>query len=70
MAVSDQVPDVATLANFQSDHARQQAILSIAFRKAQHDLGAARTIVERHIDDPGLRRQAEQAFQNIRPFPG
>jgi hypothetical protein len=70
MMVSDEVPDAATLANFQSEQARQQAILSIAFRKARHDLGAARAIVERHIDDPGLRRQAEHAFENIRSFPG
>jgi hypothetical protein len=70
MMVSDELPDPGTLASFQSDQARQQAILNVAIRRATADVDGARVIVERHIDDPALRRQAEQVFENIRPFPG
>lgn len=70
MMLSHDVPDAATLASFQSNEAREQAILNVAFRKARYDLDDARAIVERHIDDPDLRRRAEQVFEQVRSFPG
>ena len=69
MMMSDEVPEAATLVLFQSDQARQQAILNIAYRRARDNVDDARAIVKRHIADLGLRGQAEQKFQRIESRP-
>jgi hypothetical protein len=66
MMTSDELPDAGTLARFQSDHARQEAILNVAARRAQENLDDARAMVDRHVGDPGLRSKAEQVFESIR----
>jgi len=70
MMLLDELPDAGTLARFQSDQARQQAILNVAARRAQENMDDARAIVERHISDPGLRSKAEQVFESIRRSTG
>jgi hypothetical protein len=66
MMTSDELPDAGTLARFQSDHARQEAILNVAARRAQENLDDARAMVDRHVGDPSLRSKAEQVFESIR----
>jgi hypothetical protein len=70
MMLLDELPDARTLARFQSDQARQQAILNVAARRAQENMDDARAMVERLISDPGLRSKAEQVFESIRHSPG
>lgn len=71
MVSSNELPNAATLALFQSDQARQQALFDFAVRRAGNDhdfaqgLDEARGIIDRHIEDPGLRRRAEQIFESI-----
>jgi len=70
MAMSDELPDTATLGRFQSDQARQEAILNVASRRAHENLDDARAMVDRYIGDPGLRSKAEQMFESIRSSGG
>ena len=66
MTMSHELPDAGTLAHFQSDRARQEAILNVASRRAQVNIDEARAMVDRHIADPGLRDKAERIFESIR----
>jgi len=70
VTMSDEFPDTATLARFQSDQARQQAILGVVSRRAGESLDDARAMVERHIVDPALRARAEELLANIKLPPG
>jgi hypothetical protein len=71
MMSSRELPNAETLALFQSDQARERAVLGVALRRAREDhnyargLGDAWAMVDRHIEDPDLRRQAEQIFESI-----
>jgi hypothetical protein len=69
MMTSDELPDATALARFQSDQARQLAILHVASRRAQVNIDDAHAMVERHIHDPSLRMQAEQMLESSRNDP-
>jgi hypothetical protein len=63
----NQGPDPALLNAFSADMPRQRAVLNTLYQVAQRDPSEARTLVQRHITDPGLRAQADQLLQNVRP---
>jgi hypothetical protein len=52
--------DQALLGAFSSDRVRQQAIMRAMPSVAQRDVDEARRLLDDHLSDPSLRRQAEQ----------
>jgi hypothetical protein len=56
------IVDDAVLSSFQSNEARQQALLATMANLGQRDRGLAERLIRQYITDPGLRAQAEVAI--------
>jgi hypothetical protein len=62
----DSVPEASLLALFSSEQAKQQAIMQVIYAIGRDDRDEARRLVQEHISDPAIRRQA-QAWLDEKP---
>jgi hypothetical protein len=61
------VPDEELLRAFSSDMARQQAVVSAAYRLARIDRAAADRLIRKYVSDATLRSQVERNLASIIP---
>jgi hypothetical protein len=63
---ANNVLDSALIAAFSGEPARQQAVLAALRPVAERDAGEARALIDRYLDAPAQRAQAEQILEQIR----